>query len=317
MPYYDFRDDRGFYQENTRTASPELFRQEFNSFKSNAKKALIIFVLLAVLINALAIYLLRQDMIATLSDEIREEVTASVKEELTEDILRQYRREYYLPDGYTPIGLMVSELAIDSILELICASSGVTGRATAIVINEQGYIITNAHVITYERPGILGGRAVYSSIKGNFANSTAQYTLEVVDYDINKDLALLKFKTLPSDLKPIIFSDSDMINLGEECVVMGNAEGMGTSVTTGCISNTPRNYDGTEVIQTDAAINPGNSGGPILNVYGELVAIATFKIVASEASEGMGFGITVNEARNYIDRVNLLKGLSIGYTLAE
>ncbi len=313
MSYYDFGSNRGFYQDNTQ----EIIRQEVKVIKQAYKKTLLIYLLIAVFVNVIAIYFIRREMISNLAQDIRTEVSASLREEITEEILLQYRKEYYLPEGYNPIGVMVAGIAMDSILELSCSAPGKSSRATAIVLNAEGYIITNAHVITYERTGVLGGTVLYSSIKGNFANSSEEYSLETIDYDTGKDLAILKFKTVPDDLKPIVFMDSSLINLGEECVTIGNAEGLGMSLTTGVVSNTPRNYDGTQVIQTDAAINPGNSGGPILNVYGELLAIATFKIVASEASEGMGFGITGNEAIKYIKKVNLKKGLNIKYIMSE
>lgn len=313
MSYYDFGSNRGFYQDNTQ----EIVKQEIKNIKKAYKKTLLIYLLIAVFVNVVAIYFIRREMISGLAQDVRSEVSASLQEEITEEILLQYRREYNLPEGYNPIGVMVAHATMDSILELSCSAPGKSSRATAIILNTEGYVITNAHVVTYERTGVLGGTVLYSSIKGNFANSNTEYVLQVIDYDAGKDLAILKFKTPPSDLKPIIFMDSALINLGEECVTIGNAEGLGMSLTTGVVSNTPRNYDGTQVIQTDAAINPGNSGGPILNVYGELLAIATFKIVASEASEGMGFGITGNETINYIKSVNLKKSLNIKYTMSE
>ena len=313
MSYYDFEGNRGFYQDNTR----EIIRQEAADIKQKYKRILIVFVIIAIFVNALAIYFIRQNMINNLTDDVRAQVSESLKAEITEEILLQYRREYYLPEGYSPIGVMVADIAMDSILEISCTASGKASRATAIILNSSGYIITNAHVITYERTGVLGGTVVYSNIKGNFANSTTEYSLQVVDYDTSIDLAILKFKSAPANLNPIVFMDSSLINLGEDCVAIGNAEGLGTSVTKGVVSNTPRNYEGTQVIQIDAAINPGNSGGPILNVYGELMAIATFKIVASEASEAMGFGITSNEARSYISKVNTKKGINITYTLSD
>ena len=316
MSYYDFRDNSGFYHEQDN--SQEIIMQQLAEHKARSRKTLVIFLIIAILCNALAIYIIRIDMVYNLARNIEQELSETLRQEITDEILLEHRREYYLPENYTSIGLIVASEAIDSVLELNAYSGTRASKATAIVINEDGYVITNAHVVTYERTGLIGGRQAYSTIKANFINSNVQYDLTLIHYNANSDLAILRFNNPPAILKPIVFADSDLIKMGEECAVLGNAEGLGTTLTTGCISNTPRNYDGTEVIQTDAAINPGNSGGPILNVYAELVAIATFKIIASEASEGMGFGVTSNEVRDYISTVNTITpGVNITYVLSD
>lgn len=315
MSYYDFRDNRGFYdyQDNTK----EHIKQELEEYKTRTRKNLIIFLVILILLNALAIYFIRLDMVYNLARNIEEELTESLKRDITNEVLLEHRREYYLPENYNTIGVMVAAQALDSVVEIVSTSATRASTATGFIINEQGYLMTNAHVVTYERAGLIGGSVVHSSIKANFANSTVQYSLTVVDYNISRDLAILKFDNPPENLKPVVFADSDMISIGEECVVIGNAEGLGTAVTVGCFANLPQKYDGTEVVRTDAAINPGNSGGPMLNIYSEVVAMATFKIVASEASEGLGFGVSSNEMINYIKSVNLVKGLNIQYNLSN
>ena len=141
-------------------------------------------------------------------------------------------------------------------------------------------MLTNAHVITY-------GNGTYPAIEGNFYKDNNAFALDVISYDNMLDLALLKFNNPPDDLKSVVFGNSDNLNLGEEIVAIGNAQGMGLALTVGVVSD-PLKTLPTRAIQIDAAINPGNSGGPLFNIYSEFVGITTFKIVDKKANEGLG-----------------------------
>jgi Trypsin-like serine proteases, typically periplasmic, contain C-terminal PDZ domain len=129
----------------------------------------------------------------------------------------------------------------------------------------------------------------------------------VIDYNINKDLAIIKLKSVSGlTLKPIVFGDSDSLMIGEGAVIIGNAYGLGISVTTGTITNkNPVNLDDErDVIQTDTAINSGNSGGPVFDIMGSCVGVATYKIVSNSSSsattEGLGFALASNFATAYL-----------------
>ena len=164
------------------------------------------------------------------------------------------------------------------------SSSAASG--TGFVISDDGYIITNCHVIE-------GSDSIEVSM---YDGST--YSATVVGEDSTNDIALLKIEA--SNLQPVSIGDSDQLQVGEMVVAIGNPLGELTySQTVGYISALDRtiNTDGTPInmLQTDAAINPGNSGGPLLDMDGNVIGITTAKY-ASDEIEGLGFAIPINDA---------------------
>lgn len=224
-----------------------------------------------------------------------------------------------LPDNYEMVGVNVGAVTIDSVVELNCSSATSSCAGSGFIINEQGYVITNAHVITYEKGNFFSTTTVaYTTIKAYFYNDETDYNMTVVNYDLTLDLAILKFNNPPSDLSPVIFGSSELLSLGEEVVAIGNAEGLGLALTVGVVSDPLKEFDdGTSAIQTDAAINPGNSGGPLFNVYAELVGVTTFKIIDTDANEGMGFAIPSSDVIDFINSTESSKGITINYTESE
>lgn len=260
-----------------------------------------------------------------------------------EDAVNNYKRIYYLPEDYSTAALSVTSQRLDSVIEIYCTTtaSGVTvsGSASGFIISEDGYVITNHHVVTYEakvpiynRFGILTGyrteTGVHSNITANFIESSDfykanGYTLQVVETYEEQDLALLKFTAPPSDIAVAPFGNSALITMGEEAVIIGNAQGYGLALTSGVISNPNRLFteEGSiaplQVLQTDAALNPGNSGGPVFNIYGEVIGIVSFKVQEEEINEGLGFAILSNVAMAFIDSVAEENELTIAYTVTE
>ena len=172
-------------------------------------------------------------------------------------------------------------------------------EGSGVIYSEDGYIITNYHVIQ---------EAVNSSnsaVKVTLANKE-EYEATIVGADETTDLALLKIEA--EGLTPAKFADSDKINVGEYAIAIGNPLGkeFAGSVTVGYISAVNRTItaDGRtyNVIQTDAAINPGNSGGALVNSKGEVVGINTVKI-SDESVEGLGFAIPSNYALKIIEEL--------------
>ena len=172
-------------------------------------------------------------------------------------------------------------------------------EGSGVIYSEDGYIITNYHVIE---------QAVNSSnsaVKVTLANKE-EYEAKIVGADETTDLALLKIEA--TGLTPAKFADSDKINVGEYAIAIGNPLGkeFAGSVTVGYISAVNRTItaDGRtyNVIQTDAAINPGNSGGALVNSKGEVVGINTVKI-SDESVEGLGFAIPSNYALKIIEEL--------------
>ena len=168
-------------------------------------------------------------------------------------------------------------------------------QGSGIILTSDGYVVTNAHVIGNSKTAYLL-QVVTSDGKS--------YNAGVVGYDSRTDIAVLKMDDA-KDLKAATFGDSEKIELGEDIIVVGNPGGLDyqNSITKGIVSAVDRKMSSTSLvkyIQTDAAVNPGNSGGPIVNLYGQVVGIATAKIV-SEKYEGMGFAIPSATAKDIID----------------
>lgn len=267
---------------------------------------------------------------ANITDEVTQSATLSVTQAVTEELIDNYKREYNLPEDYAGIGVITAS-KVESVLELKTSGNlnppyqdqTTSAQSSAFIINTDGYVITNAHCVTfeagiYQQSGWLIRQTgtetkIFSSILANFKGSAQQYEMEVVAYDVDKDLAIIKFKNPPANLKPVVFGDSDLINLGEEVAAIGNAQGLGISLTTGVVSNPPQVYNDVKVIQTDTTINPGNSGGPLFNIYAEMIGVVSFKIIESELNEGLGFAIASNSVKAYIDSVETEKGITINY----
>lgn len=175
-------------------------------------------------------------------------------------------------------------------------------EGSGIIYSEDGYIITNYHVIE---------DAVNSSsaaVKITLSDET-ECQAEIVGTDEVTDLALLKIEP-EEKLTPATFGDSSNIQVGELAVAIGNPLGQefAGSVTVGYISALNRDIttDGRtyNVIQTDAAINPGNSGGALVNSKGEVIGINTIKI-SDDSVEGLGFAIPSNDALKIIEELKV------------
>lgn len=171
------------------------------------------------------------------------------------------------------------------------------GAGTGVVINKEGLILTNKHVIP---EGV-------DDVVVTLSDGTSYENVAVVGRDPLNDLALLKIKN-PKKLTPAKLGNSDSVRTGEKVIAIGNALGeFQNTVTSGIISGVGRPVlasDGngaseqlSNLFQTDAAINPGNSGGPLVNFNGEVIGINT---AIAEGAEGVGFSIPINEAKPII-----------------
>ncbi len=183
-----------------------------------------------------------------------------------------------------------------------------SGTGTGIILNEEGYIITNAHCIYDSQNG--AGKAVAVTIVMGDEEET-EYEAQVVGYDLETDLAVLKVEA--EGLVPAEFGDSDTLRVGELVVAIGNPLGFELFGTTSCGIVSALNREVTinekkmTLIQTDTAINSGNSGGPLLNSYGQVIGINSAKISSTYSSasgatiEGLGFAIPITDAKEIID----------------
>lgn len=176
------------------------------------------------------------------------------------------------------------------------------GEGSGIIMTEDGYIITNWHVLHDEDDGTQ-----YDRIDVALHNGKVYEDAEVIGADQSTDLAVIKVKA--TGLSAAEFGDSSKLVMGDRVVALGNAGGLQWSASQGIISGLARDvYEDTgysiKCLQTDAAINPGNSGGPLINNRGQVIGINSSKIAAS-GYEGLGFSIPINEAKTIID--DLLK----------
>lgn len=177
------------------------------------------------------------------------------------------------------------------------------GTGTGVVFTEDGYIVTNAHVI-YDSQYGYGLASEINVLLGDDV-----YEAETIGYDVDCDLAVLKIDA--EGLTPAEFGDSDKLNLGEDVTAIGNPLGLDlmNTVTKGIISGLNRNITindkSMNLIQTDTAINSGNSGGPLINKYGQVIGINSSKMSSSgfgEASiEGICFAIPSNKVSDVVE----------------
>ncbi|WP_434630790.1 trypsin-like peptidase domain-containing protein [Thermoanaerobacterium thermosaccharolyticum] len=183
------------------------------------------------------------------------------------------------------------------------------GSGSGIIIDSQGHIVTNNHVVDGA-----------SKITVNLSDGR-KFPAQLVGKDAKTDLAVLKINA--TNLTPAKLGDSSKLEVGELAVAIGNPLGdsFAGTATAGIISGLNRNlqsdYGPVNLIQTDAAINPGNSGGPLVNSIGEVIGITSIKLTSTGSSstqdpfglfqsqsvtlEGMGFAIPINEAKPIID----------------
>ena len=168
-----------------------------------------------------------------------------------------------------------------------------TGLGSGFIISEDGYIVTNEHVID-------GAEQITVTMKGS--DEPFKATLVGADFDL--DLAILKIKS-SKPLPVLQMGDSEQIKVGNWVIAIGNPYGLDHTVTIGVISakGRPVNIDQRQyknLLQTDASINPGNSGGPLLNLAGEVVGINT--AINAEA-QGIGFAIPTSTVKSVLDEL--------------
>ncbi len=191
----------------------------------------------------------------------------------------------------------IVESAVSSVVTIRTNS----GQGTGFIINSQGYIVTNAHVIADSNGNLASG------IQAITSDSNAR-DAEFVGYEGDLDVALLKISGTWDFLE---FGDSDDVSVGEKVIAIGNPLGLQFSVSQGIVSAVHRTGgNGLDAyIQTDAALNPGNSGGPLINILGKVIGINNFKI---GGGENLGFAL---ESNYIVESVNKIAQEELNQTL--
>ena len=189
-------------------------------------------------------------------------------------------------------------------IQVLTASGADLG--TGFVYNDQGYIITNQHVVDGQQ-----------KIEVDFPNGFKAFA-KLIGVDLDSDLAVLKVDAPAAELHPLTLGDSSKLKVGQTVIAIGNPFGLNGTMTTGIISALGRtlpsnhaaaggsNFSASDQIQTDAAINPGNSGGPLLNLNGEVIGINRAIRTDSSATSGepvnsgIGFAIAINIVKRVV-----------------
>ncbi|RJQ46787.1 MAG: PDZ domain-containing protein [Gaiellales bacterium] len=210
----------------------------------------------------------------------------------------------------------IYESYADSVVQIVSTFEGQSdffhadleqqGIGSGFITSTDGYILTNAHVVTIEGSG---DRA--TKVEVNFRNGkTAE--AEIVGLDLtSSDVAVIKVDPAGLELVPAVLGDSDAVRVGEPVVAIGSPFGLySSSMTAGIVSATDRTVESPETgfviqdaIQTDAAINRGNSGGPLFNLRGEVIGLNEQIISVSGGSEGVGFAVPINTARRVMGQI--------------
>src|SRR5216110_1471007 len=179
-------------------------------------------------------------------------------------------------------------------------SQPVEGAGSGSIIDEQGDILTNFHVIANADPGKL---------TVNFGGGK-RYAATVVGRDPDTDLAVIRLSEAPKAAMTVVpMGDSDKLVVGQKVLAIGNPFGLDRTLTTGVISGLQRPIRARNnrliegAIQTDASINPGNSGGPLLDSHGRMIGINSQILSPSGSSAGVGFAVPVSIAKRVVPQL--------------
>jgi putative serine protease PepD len=193
----------------------------------------------------------------------------------------------------------VYEAAKDSVAYITTA----TGTGSGFVVSDDGYLVTNAHVV----------EGANGQIKAKIGDGKV-LDAKLVGEDASTDLALLKVSA--TNLKPLALGDSSNVEVGDAAYAIGNPFGLDRTLTTGVVSalqreiSSPNGFSIDDVIQTDAAINPGNSGGPLFNTAGQVIGVNS-QIESTGSSDsggqpgnvGIGFAIPSNTVKSVVSQL--------------
>ena len=178
------------------------------------------------------------------------------------------------------------------------------GLGSGVIVSKDGYIITNNHVVDQA-----------DEITVTLADGKTELKATKIGSDAGSDIAVIKVDA--KDLKPITFTDSDKIKVGDIALAIGNPFALRQTVTKGIISAVGRNQTGISefgnFIQTDASINPGNSGGALVDVEGRLIGINTAIFSMTGGNQGIGFAVPANLARSVMESLIKTGRVSRGF----
>jgi S1-C subfamily serine protease len=202
----------------------------------------------------------------------------------------------------SPGVVTVTSVFEDSVADLLGGGGG-AGQGSGFVVDRDGSIVTNAHVVT--TGGQMNGGGQPREAKQVFVEfgDRNRVSADIVGVDPDADLALIKVDPEGLELDPVPLSDRSDFAVGEPVAAIGSPFGEDQSLSVGVISATDRTVEGLtnfgidNAIQTDASINPGNSGGPLLDAKGEVIGVNEQIASSSGTNAGVGFAIPVTSVR--------------------
>ncbi len=202
--------------------------------------------------------------------------------------------QFYSTDSKPAAARDVSSL-VKQIGEAVVQVKTPGGLGSGFFINEEGYLITNFHVIEGETEISV---EVYQQKNGHLDRETYKQ-VKIIAINKFQDLALLRIedKDAPK-FKYVTLGSSDALNVGDAVFAIGSPLGLERTVTQGILSTKTRQLEGQLYLQTSTQINPGNSGGPLFNLAGEVVGVTNMKITFGE---GLGFAIPVELVKGFLD----------------
>lgn len=228
----------------------------------------------------------RTDALHDLSDQLE-----ALAHRVNRSVVQVFSSGYVLNDEHEP----GSDTAVIS-------RQHATG--SGVIVSADGYIVTNAHVISNARRVRVRLADAPGGENGTMEPAGKMLDATVVGVDRETDVAVLRVDR--SDLTPLRLADSDSLRQGQLVMAFGNPLGLENSVSMGVVSSVARQIkpDDTMIyIQTDAPINPGNSGGPLVDADGRVMGMNTFILSQSGGSEGLGFAIPSNIIRNVYQQI--------------
>lgn len=183
--------------------------------------------------------------------------------------------------------------------------STATAAGSGIIISEDGYILTNNHIVNSSSTSYYYELGKANKVTVTLYNDSTKYDATIVGTDSQTDLAVIKIEK--NGLKAAELGDSDAVQVGEFAMAIGNPLGLTDSVTAGIISAVNRevsDQDGNSyvAIQTDASINSGNSGGALVNSKGQVIGVNTLKL-SGTGVEGVGFAIPINSTKEIYEQL--------------
>ena len=219
--------------------------------------------------------------------------------------------------GPAPAGdltpMAVFDIASPGVVEVRAAFATADGSGSGLgsgfVVSKDGYLLTNAHVVTQDGVDASSIVVVFRTATSS-DRSQSRVDATLVGSDENSDIAVLKIDPAAAPpLRPLPLATGQRVLVGEPVVAIGNPLGLSFTLTTGVVSATGRNLrspNGSVIpggIQTDAAINSGNSGGPLLDSAGRVIGVNTMIITQSGGSQGLGFAVAIDTAERVMKQL--------------